>query len=134
LNMLSVVLKVSFGEAVVLLLADSEGAADILEPDASRYAVVKIAHHGSDNGVGADAEYTIDHGVITPYSRSGLPEPEMCKKYRKKTSTMFITGGDAPILPGLRKFQKIPTAGQWTAIEIAASGQLESYLVSRSDL
>jgi hypothetical protein len=80
LNSLSVVLLIEFGEARAFLLADSQGARDSVRTNSTHCAAIKIAHHGSSNGLGAGGfggadrpRYGVRCAVITPYIRSRLP-------------------------------------------------------------
>ena len=117
LNDLSVVLQISFRHSEVLLLADAQGATEEVHQPPRKLAVLKIAHHGSENGISATLiaktkppTYKISHGILTQYTRSGLPEDEMVEHYRRACKDFAMTELDTakppacavPGLPGSR--------------------------------
>ena len=98
------------------------------------YSVVKIAHHGSLNGLGAEVftmggsdSPTIDYGIITPYCRSGLPTSDMARKYKKACARLVHTLSDVrstprqPI-PGLSNARVPNKRFAWIGIEISDDG------------
>jgi len=99
INSMSIVLAITFGSATVFLLGDAQGPSAAVDPIKRRgYTVVKFAHHGSMNGLGAEVltiesadAPCVNHGIVTPYSRSGLPTPEMVETYRKACTKLVHT-------------------------------------------
>jgi beta-lactamase superfamily II metal-dependent hydrolase len=135
LNSLSVVLLIKFQRASVILLGDAVGASEDIHGGAGKFSALKIAHHGSANGLGAERLKTrsamgkaIPIGVITPYNRSGLPREAMLANYRAAVQSLILTGSMEAVRP--RKWvdgMDNPrlahgSLGQWHGVEIFGSG------------
>jgi len=141
LNSLSVVLLIEFGQAQIFLLGDSQGAQDSLHPHSAEFAAVKVAHHGSRNGLGADGvgvskqkTYAIRCGVITPYTRSSLPSPDMIAHYQTMCKELIQTGATSHqrprrIIPTLKGARLVAVSGPWVGVEITEDGQVRQCLV-----
>jgi len=133
INSISVVLMITFGAARIFLLGDAQGPTAKLDDEKEIYTLVKIAHHGSNNGLGAETLTTaskrgrIDHGLLTPYNRSSLPSPVMRSKY-KRASVRLIQTREAT---SRRPRQHVPTMGNphvlndgvhWVGVEVSNNG------------
>jgi hypothetical protein len=136
-NALSVVLKIEFGKAKIILLGDAEGSTEVLDEEATGFTGVKIAHHGSANGWGAGGMLSsgfaspeaIGFGVITPYARSRLPRSDMVEKYRSATKQLIVTGltGSARpkvIIPTLAN-PKLTGGESMYSVAVFASGKVQ---------
>jgi hypothetical protein len=137
LNNLSIVLLLEFGEARVLLLGDAEGAAEALHQSITQITAIKIAHHGSCNGLGADGfccppteAASIPCLVITPYSKNRLPRIEMIERYRIATKNLIVTAatqiGVRPsiIPPTLQNARLVNGPCVWHGIEVRPTGEV----------
>jgi len=139
INNLSIVLLIEFGEARVLLLGDAEGASEALHDSITQFSAVKIAHHGSCNGLGADgfqcppgAKASIPCLVITPFMKSRLPRAEMIERYRGATRELILTGA-SPLLvqpkvipPTLQNARLVNGPGRWHGVEILPTGEVRA--------
>jgi len=132
LNSLSIVLQLEFGDAKVFLLGDAEGPRVALDHGATKFCV-KAAHHGSENGFGAEgfscpprAHASVRCLVITPYARSGLPRTKMIERYRKVARELILTESPSTRQPEptLRNARFANEAGAWHGVEILATGQV----------
>jgi beta-lactamase superfamily II metal-dependent hydrolase len=143
LNPLSVVLQIEFGDARVILLGDAEGATDVVDSAATGFTGVKIAHHGSSNGWGANGMLKpsaasagiIRFGVITPYLRSRLPKPDMVERYRAATRELIVTGNPIPsraksIVPGLANARLMNSESPCHGVKIFSSGRVQKIPIS----
>jgi beta-lactamase superfamily II metal-dependent hydrolase len=136
LNSLSVVLLIDFARTHILLLGDSQGSREELRTAGGHIAVLKVAHHGSSNGVGADyltgsARHrpSVGYGIITPYMRGNLPAQDMVRNYQQACSTLHVTGSASSnlprkIVPGLSNPRLVARSGSWIGVEITQEGQV----------
>jgi beta-lactamase superfamily II metal-dependent hydrolase len=133
LNNLSVTLHIKFKETDIFLLADAQGKNLHIHPDKRNCAVVKVAHHGSSNGIACNRlfsvpkEYKVKKAIITPFRRCGLPTTSMVKKYKESCSDVIVTSENfkkvAPnLVLGAPSAQSIYSSVGWVCIEITSSG------------
>jgi hypothetical protein len=135
INSISVVLAISFGDAQIWLLGDAQGAHLFLSGDsAATYAAVKIAHHGSSNGFAAGTftsdpkRRSIDHAIVTPYVRSGLPNPQMKARYTN-ACTRLVQTRQAPsrsprqFIPTMNRARVLSESVIWSGVEVFATGK-----------
>jgi hypothetical protein len=138
INSMSVVLTIAFGSSTVFLLGDAQGPSIALGTQRHGYSVVKIAHHGSINGYGADVltmksrRPRIDHGVVTPYSRSGLPTAEMTRTYRGACAKLVHTcptlhSSPQQAVPGLNNARLPNKSVTWIGIEVTSDGTVRQF-------
>lgn len=133
LNSLSVILHINFGKADILLLADAQGAGDHAHHEVRRFTVVKIAHHGSENGVCASllqaqpSDYKISHAILTPYNCSGLPDPVMVNGYRQVCQELSMTEKRAlaPVIPGMPNAVPVDGPCEWVGLEVLPTGKVQ---------
>jgi beta-lactamase superfamily II metal-dependent hydrolase len=137
LNSLSVVLLIRFQRANIVLLGDAQGAKQQVAEDVSQFAVVKIAHHGSSNGLGAatlgrrSPRLRMPCGIITPYSRSRLPRREMVDLYRAMFTKIDVTNDSQrarpkTITPNLLNARLASNKGGWRCIEVFPTGKVRA--------
>lgn len=136
INSVSIALRISFGAANVYLLGDSQGSAIALDKSTTDYSLVKIAHHGSHNGLAADvitselgSAAKVDHGVVTSYIRSRLPTDNMVSLYRQSCRTLVQTNArpsEAPkkTVHGLMNARVSDNNGEWVGFEISGDGNV----------
>jgi hypothetical protein len=140
INSISVVLRITFGSAKVFLLGDAQGPDFSLDLDGDEadYAVVKLAHHGSHNGLGADAivrrrgSPRVDHAILTPYTRSGLPREEMKTKYSKACAKLVKTpeGQSRPprrMVPAMSNARILNETVSWVGLEVSSAGEIRQF-------
>lgn len=137
LNRLSVVLQIQFGDAQIFLLGDAQGESYHLHQRVRNCSVVKAAHHGSHNGLGVrhitgkNCCYGVDHVLVTPYTRSRLPRPEMLEKYQDNCANVHVTALIDPIegpitsVPGLASGESVSTDHGWVSLEISTNGSVK---------
>lgn len=137
LNSLSVVLRIDFDNARVILLGDAQGSTEAMDATNTKFSIVKIAHHGSANGLGVDrlnvrprSPQDIACGVITPYLRSRLPAKDMVKRYSAVTDHLFVTGGVSSgrprtVAPGLQNARLATNEAGWVGLEIFGNGEVQ---------
>jgi len=140
INSISVVLGITFGSAKIFLLGDAQGS-DLsldLEGDGEDYAVVKLAHHGSHNGLGAEAiirkrrSPRVDHAILTPYSRSGLPREEMKAKYKKSCAELVKTPEGQSrrprrSVPAMSNARILNETVSWVGLEVSSAGEVRQF-------
>ncbi|MEK7677263.1 MAG: MBL fold metallo-hydrolase, partial [Verrucomicrobiota bacterium] len=140
INSLSIVLAITFGAATVFLLGDAQGPDTVLdEKKPARYSLVKIAHHGSHNGLGAKIltrgnrnPHCVNHGIVTPYARSNLPRQDMLRKYEKACAKLIHTCPDLNSLPrrpvpGMSN-ARVPNKNiTWIGIEVSGDGKIRRF-------
>jgi hypothetical protein len=139
INSISVVLAIKFGDAKIFLLGDAQGPA--LSPDSvgdNIFSVIKVAHHGSTNGLGANFLTVKSNpprvacAILTPYTRSGLPSPGMAKMYADACKKLIRTR-QAPSrapkssVPGMGNARVLSDAVSWVGIEIFESGAIRQF-------
>jgi hypothetical protein len=135
INSLSIVLRITFGKSRVFLLGDSQGRNIALEQqDSTTLTLVKLAHHGSDNGLGAQyltlpGAPRFNHGFVTPYLRSGLPRENMLKAYAGACRVLVQTGPEGesrfPRFCAFAKNARIPQAEvAWPGLEVSNNGRV----------
>jgi hypothetical protein len=135
INSISVVLRITFGRARIFLLGDAQGRNITLDPQKSRgFTLVKLAHHGSDNGLGAQlltlpGARRFNHGLLAPYLRSGLPRGNMIEAYEGACAALVQT--NARGCPRSRRFASFVTNARvpntevaWTGLEISGAGKV----------
>jgi hypothetical protein len=139
INSLSVVLAIKLGSATVYLLGDAQGPRIAFDTKASDYSVVKIAHHGSSNGLGAevitykvDGQPKVDHAIVTPYARSGLPTEHMSRIYRESCRTLVHTHprlDEVPrrMIPGLNNARVLNKNVTWIGVEVTIDGLVRRF-------
>lgn len=144
INSISVVLMITFGTAKIFLLGDAQGPSVKLDDEEEIYTLVKIAHHGSSNGLGAETLTTatrgqrMDHGLLTPYSRSSLPSQVMKGKYTRASAQLIQTRKEASRPPR----QQVPTmrnprilddtalldeTAHWVGLEVSKNGTTKQF-------
>lgn len=138
INSISVVLMITFGTAKIFLLGDAQGPTVKLDEDDNEiYTLVKIAHHGSSNGLGAEVLTTksrrrrMDHALLTPY-RSILPCEVMKSKYAKGCVRLVHTLQTAPsrprqMVPTMSNPRVIVDTARWAGIEVLKSGAIKQF-------
>ncbi len=138
LNSLSVVLSIRFGKACVVLLGDAEGADEDIHAHADKFAMLKIAHHGSSNGYGVNALETsakpsakaVTIAVVTPYNRSRLPRDEMIDRYETVSRTLIVTAPrrairHQKIVAGMKNARSAhDTKARWHGVEVVGTGEV----------
>ncbi len=138
INSISIVLMLTFGTAKIFLLGDAQDPDAKLDDDEKEiYTLVKIAHHGSINGFGAEVltkkgrGRRMDHALLTPY-RSILPCEAMISKYAEACVRLVHTRQAAPRRPR----QRVPTmsnprviddTASWAGIEVLKSGKIKQF-------
>jgi hypothetical protein len=140
INSMSIVLAITFGTATVFLLGDAQGPSAAVDPIKRRsHTLVKVAHHGSWNGLGAEVlslesadRPCVDHGIVTPYSRSGLPTPEMLQTYTKACTKLVYTCPDREArprkpVPGLSNARVPNKKISWIGIEVFEDGAVKQF-------
>jgi len=142
INSLSVVLAITFGSATIFLLGDAQGPAESLgEAKFAGYSLVKIAHHGSSNGLGANVltrkevkPHCFNHGIVTPYTRSDLPRRDMLLRYTEACAKLVHTNTDskgsrpARAVPGMTHARLPHSDMSWIGIEVSSNGTLKQFL------
>ena len=136
LNGLSVVLHITFRKAEILLLADAQGASQHAHHAIRKLTVVKIAHHGSKNGTCAAlitktpaSTYKVPHGILTPYTRSGLPDAAMVANYQRACKNFTMTEKSSIQHPniavlGMPGAVPVHRDCEWVGLEILPSGKV----------
>ena len=139
INSVSVVLHIKYGAANVYLLADSQGSEIAPDKSTTDYSLVKVAHHGSSNGLAADiitkkigSPVKVDHGVVTPYVRSGLPRDTMLSLYQQGCNTLVQTNvrpseASRKIVHGLMNARTASNDGKWVGFEISEDGTVRQF-------
>ena len=139
INSVSVALHIKFGAANVYLLADSQGSEIAPDKSTTDYSLVKVAHHGSSNGLAADiitkkiaSTVKVDHGVVTPYVRSGLPRDSMVSLYQQACKTLVQTNvqpseASKKIVHGLMNARTASKNGKWVGFEISNDGAVRQF-------
>jgi beta-lactamase superfamily II metal-dependent hydrolase len=126
LNALSVALLIRF---------DSQGSKEPMAKGISKFAAVKVAHHGSSNGLGAAGisqrlgRQSIRWSVITPYNRSHLPRKEMVKKYRAMSKDVTVTNNSrlirpTTVAPDLHRARLTTSNSGWYCLEVFPTGRV----------
>lgn len=135
LNDLSIVLLVEYGNSKLILLADAQGAKQPLHLSTSDFSVVKIAHHGSSNGFGADhfrVPPAVQRGAgcvaITPFVSSRLPRREMIERYREAAAHLILTSRrprrPVRVPPGLHNPRLLNGPGEWHGVNVEPNGKV----------
>jgi beta-lactamase superfamily II metal-dependent hydrolase len=137
LNGVSVILHIQYGRSDVLLLADSQGEKTELHSKVRRVSLLKVAHHGSNNGrsatriVAVPLSYKIENAVVTPYSRSSLPREDMVLKYRASCHELHVTAtsqhanlAHTPVPRTPNTSRKSSDSG-WKAFSVGSSGSVK---------
>jgi hypothetical protein len=141
INSISVVLGITFGTARVVLLGDAQGPESSLDIDGDQgdYAVVKIAHHGSPNGLGAEILTRarrriskVDHAILTRYSRSRLPSDDMERKYGQGCVKLVKTP-EGPsrrprrVIPAMANARILNETVNWVGLEVSHDGEIRQF-------
>jgi len=140
LNSASIVLLIQFSRAKVLLLADAQGAE--ASPHPQPCSVIKIAHHGSDNGFGAEPLTALPStnlrafALITPFISCRLPRDNMVIRYKKAFKLLLQTNENLQlprlVVPTLRNPRVTATACVWVGIEVFPTGRVRQIPASQS--
>ena len=141
-NSLSIVLRLTFGQCIVMLLGDAVDEPHAAMIDSSRVTLLKVAHHGSSTGLGAKLyakgnvprRRSVKCAVVTPYLRSNLPRKLMVQNYATMCGALHITGrkpgmGSGRIFPGLMRAAVVKSSSSWVGFEITASGNVTKLAV-----
>jgi hypothetical protein len=133
INFVSVILAIAFGKSKIFLLGDAQGSTLAVDPDEDHsYTVVKIAHHGSVSGFGADVlticdqHKKVNHAILTPLARHRLPRPSMVRSYEQACHRLVSTAEKPRSphqgVPGMANPRVLSQQARWACVEVAADG------------
>ena len=140
INSVSVALHIHFGATDVFLLGDAQGSQAEFHQQIEKLALVKIAHHGSENGRGSDhiinphAKPHVRCAIVTPFKRYNLPRQDMEARFRKACKNYLRTNipiSDPPPrgIPGLSNPRAANGKFEWVGIEISKTGKIRTLSV-----
>jgi competence protein ComEC len=116
----SVVLAIRYGEIVLLLTGDVEGAGETAL-DVPRAFALKVAHHGSRSSstprLLALAAPRVAIVSVGDHSRFGHPHPEVVERYRQAGVALFRTDRDGAVTFSTdgKRVWMATYADEWTA-------------------